>query len=120
MRIDAGTHQLRGCRDNRVSFFGVNEVIQLRLANIVIACDFHHVFFVLQHLFWVEYHQRLAHPSGVVNIVAEDDGFIHRVGTFQIVGNGLRYQHGTFINHHRAVKIFQVVDSVFNLFAVFI
>ena len=62
----------------------------------------------------------MAHSIGVIDVVAKNDGFIHRVGTFQVIGNSLRHQHGALINHQRAVKIFQVVDTVFNLFAVFI
>ncbi|GAR76271.1 hypothetical protein NGUA18_04194 [Salmonella enterica] len=118
--VDAGGHQLGGGGDNRILFFGVNKVIQLGFANVVIAGDFHHILVVLLDLFRVEIDQRAAHPLCVIDVVTEDDGFIHRVGTFEVIGNGFGHQFGTLINHHRAVKIFLVVDTVVDQLAVFI
>ena len=118
--IHAGGHQLGGGGDNRILFFGINKVIQLGFANVVIAGDFHHVLVVLFDLFRVEIDQRTAHPLRVIDVVTEDDGFIHRVGAFEVIGNGFRYQFGALIDHHRAVKIFLVVDTVVDQLAVFI
>ncbi|VXG75735.1 hypothetical protein CDS [Salmonella enterica subsp. enterica serovar Derby] len=118
--VDAGGHQLGGGGDNRIGFFGVNKVIQLCFADVVIAGDFHHILVVLLDLFRVEIDQRAAHPLRVIDVVTEDDGFIHRVGAFEVIGNGFGHQFGTLINHHRAIKIFLVVDTVVDQLAVFI
>ena len=56
----------------------------------------------------------------MIDVVTEDDGFIHRVGALEVIGNGFRHQFGALINHHRAVKIFLVVDAVVDQLAVFI
>ncbi|SVJ78483.1 Uncharacterised protein [Klebsiella pneumoniae] len=118
--VDAGGHQFGGSGDNRIGLFGVNKVIQLGFADVVITGDFHNILVVLLDLLWVEIDQRAAHPLRVIDVVTEDDGFIHRVGALEVIGDGFRHQFGALINHHRAIKIFLVVDTVVDQLAVFI
>ena len=47
LRVDAGGHQLRGRGDDRVALVGVDEVVELGLALVVVAGDPHHVLAVL-------------------------------------------------------------------------
>ncbi|MNE34618.1 hypothetical protein D3C80_1283470 [compost metagenome] len=95
LSIDAGGHQLAGGGDDRVALFRVDEVIQLGLAFLIIAGDAHDVLAVLCHALGVEVDQGLAHTLGVIDIVAEDDGFLERVGGLEELGDLLRHQLGT-------------------------
>ena len=103
-----------------MGLFGVDEVIQLRLAQVVITSDFHYVLVVFGHLFRVQVDQCPAHPFGMVNVVTEDNGFSHGVGAFQVAGDGLCHQLGALVDHQSAVKVLLVVDTVFDYFTVFV
>ncbi|MNL10776.1 hypothetical protein D3C87_1315870 [compost metagenome] len=120
LSIDAGGHQLAGGGNHRVAFFRVDEVIQFGLAFLVIAGDTHDVFAILGHALRVEVDQGLAHALGVVDVVAEDDGFLKRIGGLEEFGDLLRHQLGARLDHQGAVHILEVVDAVFDQLAILI
>ncbi|MNQ58901.1 hypothetical protein D3C85_731200 [compost metagenome] len=120
LSIDAGGHQLAGGGNDWVARLRVDEVIQLGLAFLVIAGDTHDVFAILGHALRVEVDQGLAHALGVVDVVAEDDGFLKRIGGLEEFGNLLRHQLGARLDHQGAVHILEVVDAVFDQLAILV
>jgi hypothetical protein len=76
LRVDAGRHELRGRDDDRVALLGVDEVVELGLALGVVPGDAHDVLAVLGAEVGVLVHERLAHPLGVVDVLAEDDRLV--------------------------------------------
>ncbi|MNF66855.1 hypothetical protein D3C84_486540 [compost metagenome] len=120
LSIDAGGHQLAGGGNHRVALFRVDEVIQLGLAFLVIAGDAHDVLAVLSHALGVEVDQGLAHALGVVDVVAEDDGFLEWIGGFDELGDLLRDQLGARLDDQGAVHVLEVVDAVFDQLAILI
>ena len=74
--IHAGGKQPRGGDYNRVTAFGVDEVIQLRHPCGVIPGDPHDVAWVFLHEFFVFIDQSFAHPQGVLGIDTENHGLL--------------------------------------------
>ena len=118
--IDASGHQFGGSCNDRIGLFRVDEVVELGLAKVIIAGDFHHIALIFKHLLGVEVCQRPSHPVGMIDVVAEHDGLGHRVGFLEVVGDGLGHQLGTLVDHQSAVKILLVIDTVFNQVALFV
>ena len=54
----------------------------------------------------------------MIDVVTEDDGFIHRVGALEVVGNGSGNQFCAFVDYHRAIEIFLVIDTIVDHLAV--
>ncbi|MCY1298487.1 hypothetical protein D9M70_479770 [compost metagenome] len=118
--INAGGHQLAGGGDDRVALFRVDEVIQLGFAFLVIAGNAHDIFAVLGHALGIEVDQGLAHALGMVDVVAEDDGFLVRIGSLQKLGDFLRHQLGARLDDQGAIHVLEVVDAVFDQLAVLV
>ncbi|MNG85936.1 hypothetical protein D3C85_821590 [compost metagenome] len=118
--IDASGHQLGGSSDDRIGLFRVDEVVELGLAKVIIAGDFHHIAIIFQHLLGVKVRQRPSHPVGMIDVVAEHDGLSHRVGFLEVVGDGLGHQLGTLVDHQGAVEVLLVINAVFNQVALFV
>ena len=64
--------------------------------------------------------QGLSHTVGMVNIRAEDNGFGKAIRCLQVFGNLLSHQLRTLINHQFSIIIFQIVNTILDLIAVFI
>ena len=118
--IDASGHQLGSGGNDRIGLFRVDEVVELGLAKVIIAGDFHHIALILGHLFRVEVYQGTAHSVGMIDVVAEHYGLGHRVGFLEVVGDGFGHQLGTLVDHQSAVEILLVIDTVFNQVALFV
>lgn len=56
----------------------------------------------------------------MVNVVAEDDGFLKRIGGLEEFGNLLRHQLGPRLDNQGAVHVLEVVDAVFDQLAILI
>ncbi len=56
----------------------------------------------------------------MVDVFAENDGFLHGVGFLQVFGDGLGDQLGALIHHDVAVKVALVVDTVVDQLAGFV
>jgi len=61
-------------------------------------------------------HLRL--PFGVVDILAEDDGFLHGVGLGEQLADLGRHPDGALFQDQAAVEVLLVVDAVFDQLAV--
>jgi hypothetical protein len=90
---------LRGGGDDRVALFGVDEVVELGLALVVVAGDAHDVLAVLGFGGRVLVHQGLAHALGVVDVLAEDDGLGEGVGGLEVLGDLAGDQLGALLEH---------------------
>ena len=80
--IDAGGHQLGGDRNYRIPGLGENEVVELCLAFFIVAGNPHDVLGILSNQIAIFIDQCLAHPLGVVDVIAKDDGFVETIGLF--------------------------------------
>ena len=118
--VHAGGHQLAGGGNHRVAFFRVDEVIQLGFAFLFVTGNPHHVFAVLFHSLRVQVYQGLAHAFGVVDVFAEHDGFLVRVGLFQEFGHLHGDHFGALLQNQLAVEILLVVDAVFDQLTVLV
>ena len=90
------------------------------LADLVIAGDLHDVLVVFSNLLGIEIDQSTAHPIGMVDVVAKDDGLGHRIGFLQVVGQRLGNQLGALIDDQGSVKILLVIDAIRDLVALLI
>ncbi len=99
---------------------GEDEVIELGFALFVIARDTHDIFAVLRGQIAVFIDQCLTHALCVVDIFAEDDGFVEAVGPAQEFTDLMGDQLGALLQHQGFVEILLVVDAVFDLVAVLI
>ena len=67
--------------------FRVDEVVELRLALVIVAGDAHDVLAVGGGEVGVGVDQRLPHALGVVDVLAEDDGLGEAVGGLEELGD---------------------------------
>ena len=118
--IDARRHEAGGAGYDWIARLGVDEVVELRLAFVVVASDTHHIFAVGSGEVRVGIHERLTHPLGVVDIFAEDDGFCESVGGFQKLRDFGSHSGGAFFEDQIPVEIGGIVFTVFDDMAVFI
>lgn len=109
-----------GGGDYRAGFLGVDEVVQLRLALLFVASDPHDVLAVFPHPFRVEIDQGLAHPFGVVDILAEDDGFLDGVGLGEKFADLDGHRDCALFQDQAAVEVLLIVDAVFDQLAVLV
>ena len=117
--VDAGGEQARSSHDDRVRGFRVNEVAELGLAVVVAAGDAHDVAVVFVAEVFIFVDEGLAHAGGVLFVDAEDDGLLQAIAAFfEELGDFAGDDFGTVVEDERAVKIFGVVDAVFNFMAV--
>ena len=85
--------------------FGVDEVVELRLALVVVAGDPHDVLAVGGGEVRVGVDQRLPHPLGVVDVLAEDDGLGEAVGGLQELGDLGGDELGALLEDQVAVEV---------------
>ncbi len=83
LRIDAGRHQLRRGGYDGVRRFGVDEVVELGLAFVIVTGDLHDVAAIGRGQIGVGVHQRVSHAFGMRHVDAEDDGFVKPAGGLQ-------------------------------------
>ena len=120
LRIDPGGHQFAGGGDDRVAGFRVDEVVQLGFAFLIVTSYAHDVLAALGNALWVEVDQCLAHALGVVDVVAEDDGLLVRIGCSEEGGDFFGNQLGARFHDQGAVHVLEVVDAVFDQLAVLV
>ena len=104
--INTGAHQPRCSGDNGVTLFRADEVVEFLLAFFFIAGNSHHVFTILRNEFGQLVGQRDPHSFGVVNVVAEDDGFGVWISAFEVVSNLFRHQLGPLLHHDVVIEVF--------------
>src|SRR5712692_255778 len=121
LRVDPGGEQARGGDDHRVGRLGVNKVAELRGAFGIIAGDAHDVARVLPGEVGVFIEQGLTHARGVFGVNTENDGLLPAVAAML---EEVRYQPGdapgALVNDQVTVKIFLVVETVFDLVALLV
>ena len=83
----------------------VDEVVELRLALVVVAGDAHDVLAVGGGQVGVGVDQRLAHALGVVDVLAEDDGLGEAVGGLEELGDLGGDQLGALFQDQVAVEV---------------
>ena len=120
LRIDAGGHQLRRRGDDREGGLGVDEVVELRLALVVVAGDAHDVLAVGGGEIRVGVDQRLAHALGVVDVLAEDDGLGEAVGGLEKLGDLGGDELGALFEDQAPVEVRLVVLAVLDELAVLV
>lgn len=117
--IDSGGHELGCAGDDGIGLLGVDEVVELRLALVVVAGNSHHVFAVGGGKVGVGVHHRLPHPFGVLDVFAEDDGLGEAVGSFQelrdLGGNHRGAPFKDEVPVKVAVVVFPVLDELAEL-----
>ena len=111
---------MRGRRDDREGGLRVDEVVELRLALVVVAGDAHDVLAVGGSQVRVGVDQRLAHALGVVDVLAEDDGLGEAVGGLEKLGDLGGDEFGTLFEDQVPVEVRFVVLAVFDQLAVLV
>ena len=92
--------------------FRVDEVVELRLALVVVAGDAHDVLAVGGGEVGVGVDQGLAHALGVVDVFAEDDGLGEAVGGLQELGDLGGDEFGALFEDQIAIEVAVVVFAV--------
>ena len=118
--IDAGAHKTRGAGDDGVGGLGVNEVIELRLAFIVVASDAHDVFGVGSGEVGIGINHCLPHAFRVVDVLAEDDRLGKAVGGFEEFSNLGSDKGGAFGEDEIPVEVAVVVFAIRDELAVIV
>ena len=120
LRIDARRHQLRGRGNDREGGFRIDEVVELRLAFVVVAGDAHDVLAVGGSQVRVGIDQRLTHALGVVDVLAEDDGLGEAVGGLEKLGDLGGDEFGALFEDQVPVEVRVVVLAVLDELAVLV
>ena len=119
--VDPGGEQARGGDDHRGGRLRVDKIAELCGALGVVAGDAHDVARVLPSEVGVFIDQGLTHARGVFGIHAEDNGLLPAVAALL---EEVRYPPGdapgALVNDQVTVKIFLVVETVFDLVAVLV
>ena len=85
--INAGRHELRSRGDDRECRFRIDEVVELRFALFVVACDAHDVFVVGSGKVGIGIDQCLPHPLGMIDVFAKDDGLGETISGLEKLGD---------------------------------
>ena len=112
--IHTGAHQARGAGDHRIGRFGVDEVVELSLAFVIIAGDAHDVLAVGSGQVGIGIHQRLTHPLRVVGGLTEDDGLGDAIGGPEKLRDLGRHEFGALFEDEVLVEVAEVVFAVFD------
>jgi hypothetical protein len=120
LRVDTGRQKFRGCNNDRVLRFGVNEVIELGLAFVVVARDPHHILAVLRAKVAIFVDESLAHSLGMIDVLAKDDRLVESIGPFQKLRDLARHQGCSLLQDERAIEVALVVDAVLDFLAMLV
>ena len=112
--IDTRAHELAGDGNHRIGAVGVDKVVQLALAYLVVARDLHHVFAAGGANVFVGLGQGRCHALGMVNVFTKDNGFGVAVSALEVLGNFVGHHAVTQAQHQVAVHVSSGVDAVFN------
>ena len=100
--------------------FGVDEVVELGLALVVVAGDAHDVLAVGGGEVGIGVDQGLPHALGVVDVLAEDDGLGEAVGGLEELGDLGGDEFGALFEDQVAVEVAVVVFAVLDDLAVLV
>ena len=112
--INAGAHQLGSSTDNWVGRFGVNKVIELGFAFIVVAGDAHDVFCIGRCEVGIGVNHSLAHSFGMIDIFAKDDGLGKAVGCLEKLRDLFGNKGGTLFENQIPIIVAYIVFTVFD------
>ena len=120
LRINAGTHQLGSSTDNWVGGFGVDKVIELGFAFIVVAGDAHDVFCIGRCKVGIGVYHCLSHSFGMIDIFAKDDSLGIAAGCLQKFRDLLGNKGSTLFENQSPIIVADIIFTVFDNLPVFI
>ena len=112
--INAGAHQLGSGTDNWVCGFGIDKVIELGFAFIVVAGDAHDVFCIGRCKVRVGVYHCLTHSLGMIDIFAKDDGLGKAAGCLQKFRDLLGNKGSTLFENQSPIIVADIVFTVFD------
>ena len=80
-------HEREVVSDHGICRLGIDEVVELRLAFLIVAGDAHDVLAVGCGEVGIRINHRLPHPLGVVDVLTENDGLGEAVGRLEELGD---------------------------------
>ena len=116
--ISPGRKKLRSRSDNRIRTGYGDEIIKFGLAINIGTCNSDTVVRILLDHISVMVDEGDSHALGMIFGSAEHDGFLHPVGTFQILGNLPCNLINTVFENDAVVVVPVVVNTVFDLVAI--
>jgi len=111
---------LGGGGDDGIGLLRVDEVVELGLALLVVPGDTHHVALVAGRQVRIRVHQRLPHPLGVLDVLAEHDGLGVAVRGLQELGDLGGHHGGTLLQDQVPVEVTFVVFPVLDLLPILV
>jgi len=101
-----------GRASHGVGRLGIDEVIELRLAFFIVAGDAHDVLAVGGGEIGVGVDESSTHALGVIDVLAEDDGFGKAIGRPEKLGDLCRDELGAFLEDQDFVVVELVVLAI--------